>query len=244
MIRSTVERGGKLIIPRLCHRSRRGIALLDAASRTGRRIPILPVYVNSPMANEALKFYAARTSELDEDMRPTEKKVSTFATTRFQTVASPQQSKAHGQPETVNRDLVERHGNRRSCVASHGGRVAGRAEHRAVRRVSGRWHTRPPARGWRARRQDSRTVDCGARADREDRLYVGARRPRRNSPLARHAAVHATRLCLVHGEPGPMDGLKTSYANASVGPPRPRDTSNAFRSNHERHAPVSSRKCG
>ena len=46
-----------------------------------RRIPILPVYVDSPMANEALKFYAARTSELDEDMRPTERKVSTFATT-------------------------------------------------------------------------------------------------------------------------------------------------------------------
>ena len=36
-----------------------------------RRIPVLPVYVDSPMANEALKFYSARTSELDEDMRPT-----------------------------------------------------------------------------------------------------------------------------------------------------------------------------
>jgi len=59
-----------------------------------RRIPVLPVYVDSPMAAEALRFYTARVSELDPDMRPEEKGVSTFASARFQIVASPQQSKA------------------------------------------------------------------------------------------------------------------------------------------------------
>ena len=31
-----------------------------------RPIPVLPVYVDSPMAHEALKFYPRRTDELDE----------------------------------------------------------------------------------------------------------------------------------------------------------------------------------
>src|SRR6185503_5039301 len=57
------------------------------------RIPVLPVYVDSPMATEALKFYTARVSELDEEMRPGGKDMKTFATARFQTVASPQQSR-------------------------------------------------------------------------------------------------------------------------------------------------------
>ena len=30
-----------------------------------RRIPVLPVYVDSPMATEALRFYTARVAELD-----------------------------------------------------------------------------------------------------------------------------------------------------------------------------------
>src|SRR5687767_3056162 len=93
-VRSTVERGGKLIIPAFAIGRVEELLYWMRRLEQERRIPVLPVYVDSPMANEALKFYSARISELDEDMRPTEKKnVSTFATTRFQTVSSPQQSK-------------------------------------------------------------------------------------------------------------------------------------------------------
>jgi metallo-beta-lactamase family protein len=93
VIRSTIERGGKLIIPSFAIGRVEELLYWMRRLEQERRIPVLPVYVDSPMANEALKFYSARTSELDEDMRPTEKKVSMFATTHFQTVASPQQSK-------------------------------------------------------------------------------------------------------------------------------------------------------
>src|SRR6185436_968210 len=57
------------------------------------RIPVMPVFVDSPMASEALKYYTARVAELDPDMKPSQNDVSTFATARFQVIASPQQSK-------------------------------------------------------------------------------------------------------------------------------------------------------
>jgi metallo-beta-lactamase family protein len=58
------------------------------------RIPVLPVYLDSPMAISALQFYSARLNELDPDLvRPGGfRHVSVFATTRMTTVASPQQS--------------------------------------------------------------------------------------------------------------------------------------------------------
>ena len=63
------------------------------------RIPVLPVYIDSPMAIGALQFYSSRLHELDADLsrvptapRPGARKVSAFATTRMTVVASPQQS--------------------------------------------------------------------------------------------------------------------------------------------------------
>ena len=92
-IRDTAQRGGKLIIPAFAIGRVEELLYWLRRLETERRIPVLPVYVDSPMATEALRFYTARVAELDPDMRPPQKGVSTFATTRFQTVASPQQSK-------------------------------------------------------------------------------------------------------------------------------------------------------
>jgi metallo-beta-lactamase family protein len=44
------------------------------------------------MAIEALRFYSQRVSELDEELRPAGRPIASFATSRFQTVSSPQQS--------------------------------------------------------------------------------------------------------------------------------------------------------
>jgi metallo-beta-lactamase family protein len=52
----------------------------------------LPVYLDSPMAVEALKDYARRADELDPDMRAAHGQVSAFMTRRFQTIATPQRS--------------------------------------------------------------------------------------------------------------------------------------------------------
>jgi len=51
------------------------------------------VFVDSPMAVEALKFYQARGSELDPGIRVGKKIVSEFTTARLTSVASVQESK-------------------------------------------------------------------------------------------------------------------------------------------------------
>ena len=74
-----------------------------------KRIPVLPGYLDSPMAIAALHFYATRLHELDANLSPVAeaveaaagsgfaharaaRKVAAFATTRFVSVSSPQQS--------------------------------------------------------------------------------------------------------------------------------------------------------
>ncbi|MGE3402430.1 MAG: MBL fold metallo-hydrolase, partial [Vicinamibacterales bacterium] len=94
VIHDTVRRGGKLIIPSFAIGRVEELLYWVRRLEQEKRIPILPVYVDSPMAGEALRYYSQRVHELDEDMRPTQKAVSAFATTRFQVTASSQQSKA------------------------------------------------------------------------------------------------------------------------------------------------------
>src|SRR5688572_12368754 len=93
IIRDTAGRGGKMIVPAFAIGRVEEMIYWVRRLEQERRIPVMPVYVDSPMANEALKYYIARVAELDADMRPAQKTVSTFATARFQTIASSQQSK-------------------------------------------------------------------------------------------------------------------------------------------------------
>src|SRR5262249_21637822 len=93
IILRTHDRGGKLIIPAFAIGRVEELLYWIRRLEEAHRIPVVPVFVDSPMASEALKFYTARVSELDEDMRPESRRVNTFATARFQTVSSPQQSK-------------------------------------------------------------------------------------------------------------------------------------------------------
>ena len=94
IIRETAKRGGKLIIPSFAIGRVEELVYWVRSLEQQQRIPVLPVYVDSPMATDALRFYAARVTELDPDMKPTEKHVSAFATSRFQAIASPQRWQA------------------------------------------------------------------------------------------------------------------------------------------------------
>ena len=93
VIQDTAARGGKLIVPAFAigrvEELRTGSAGSNAKS--GYRCCR---YVDSPMATEALRHYTARVAELDPDMQPARTDVSTFATARFQTIASTQQSRS------------------------------------------------------------------------------------------------------------------------------------------------------
>jgi len=92
IISETFARKGKLIIPSFAIGRVEEVIYWIKRLEDEKRIPVLPVYVDSPMAAKALDFYTHHSAELDADMRPEAKGVRIFATDRMTTVASPQQS--------------------------------------------------------------------------------------------------------------------------------------------------------
>jgi metallo-beta-lactamase family protein len=70
IVKSTAEKGGKLIIPAFAIGRVEELVYWLRKLEAERRIPVLPVYVDSPMAAAALARYSERVHELDPDMRP------------------------------------------------------------------------------------------------------------------------------------------------------------------------------
>jgi len=108
IVTTTADRGGKLIIPSFAIGRVEEVLYWLKRLEDEQQIPILPVYVDSPMAAGALQFYADRLNELDPDMTPPltvgARHTNVFATTRMTVVSSPQQSKdlvASRKPEIV-----------------------------------------------------------------------------------------------------------------------------------------------
>jgi metallo-beta-lactamase family protein len=99
IIRSTAERRGRVIVPAFAIGRVEEVLYWVKRLEDEKRIPVLPVWVDSPMATEALVQYARRVEELDPDMKPAQplpqqnRAVAAFATDRLQIVASPQQSR-------------------------------------------------------------------------------------------------------------------------------------------------------
>jgi metallo-beta-lactamase family protein len=92
IIRDTVARGGKMIVPAFALGRVEEVIYWLRKLEDAAQIPKLPVYLDSPMATEALKNYSNRVNELDPDMRQRPGDASRFSTARFKTVSSPQQS--------------------------------------------------------------------------------------------------------------------------------------------------------
>jgi len=116
IVTDTAKRGGKLIIPSFAIGRVEEVLYWLKRLEDEQRIPILPVYVDSPMAIGALQFYSNRLTELDAEIaagsdsasvspgadpahssprsepQRNRRRVSAFATTRMVTVSSPQQS--------------------------------------------------------------------------------------------------------------------------------------------------------
>ena len=92
IVNSAAQRGGKLVIPAFAIGRVEEVLYWLRRLEEERRIPVLPVYVDSPMAAKALQFYMQRADELDPEMQPAERGVCTFCTRRMTTVSSAQQS--------------------------------------------------------------------------------------------------------------------------------------------------------
>lgn len=124
LVRETSARGGRVIVPAFAIGRVEEVLYWIKRLEDEGRIPALPVWVDSPMATEALRRYSGRLEELDPEMKPAEplprryREVAAFATDRLQIVASPQQS----------RDLVNSRGSA-VVISSSGMATGGRVLH-------------------------------------------------------------------------------------------------------------------
>ena len=118
VIRETAARGGKVVIPAFAIGRVEELLYWIRRLERERRIPVLPVYVDSPMASEALRFYIQRSHELDPEMQPADRKARGARRLGVRHRAVPGDrvaaavEGAHRQPQDRHRDLVERHGHR------------------------------------------------------------------------------------------------------------------------------------
>ena len=106
IVTEAAARGGKLIIPSFAIGRVEEVLYWLKRLEDEKRIPVLPVYVDSPMAIGALQFYSSRLNELDASLSRMSdtatiqrrgpsgglRQVAAFATTRITMIASPQQS--------------------------------------------------------------------------------------------------------------------------------------------------------
>ncbi|MGH9257255.1 MAG: MBL fold metallo-hydrolase RNA specificity domain-containing protein [Vicinamibacterales bacterium] len=210
VIRDTARRGGKVIIPAFAIGRVEELLYWVRRLEQEQRIPVLPVYVDSPMAAEALRFYTARVSELDPDMRPAQKGVAAFGSTRFQTVPSPQESKA----------LTASHKSA-IVISASGMATGGRVLHHMAAALPDPKHTMLFV-GYQAAGTRGRQLVDGAREVKiHGRLVPVAAQIVKIDSMSAHAdrgeilrwlrtlPRKPERLCLVHGEPQPMKALQT-----------------------------------
>ena len=211
IIHETIARGGKLIVPAFAIGRVEEVLYWLKKLEEERRIPLLPVFLDSPMAIEARRYYGQRAQELDPDVRPASRDVCAFCTKRFQTVASTQHSKeltASKTPAIV--------------ISSSGMATGGRVLHHLKAALPDKRNTvlfvGYQATGTRGRkllngatevRIHGLDVPVSARIERIDSMSAHADA----SEILRWLSGFKDRpdtTLLVHGEPEPMDTLKAT----------------------------------
>jgi metallo-beta-lactamase family protein len=209
VIEQTAARGGRVIIPAFAvGRVEEVLYWLKRLEDAGRLAP-LPVYVDSPMAVDALAFYARHETELDDDAQSGQREVSAFSTKRFQPVASARES----------REITASHGPA-IVISASGMATGGRVLHHLAACL-------PDARntvlfvGFQAQGTRGRALVEGARAVKIHGMMVPvAARIAKFDSMSAHAGqdeilrwlatfpAAPARTYLVHGERAPQDVLK------------------------------------
>jgi metallo-beta-lactamase family protein len=208
IIKDTARKHGKLIVPSFAIGRVEELLYWIRRLEGEKRIPELPVYVDSPMAADALTFYTHRVHELDPDMRPVSRDVTMFATARFQTIVSSEQSKA---VTASDRPAI--------VISASGMATGGRVLHHLKAAL-------PDAKnsvlfvGYQAAGTRGRLlVDGAPHVKIHGQLVPVAARIARIDSMSAHAdrneimrwlgtiPAAPSRLCLVHGEPAAMDAL-------------------------------------
>jgi metallo-beta-lactamase family protein len=218
IINSTIERRGKVIIPAFALGRVEEILYWINRLEQERRIPVVPVYVDSPMAAAVLRAYRSRLDELDPDISEVPagrdaarafQRLCAFCTQKLKVIVSIPESRAVQESKTPS-----------IVISSSGMATGGRVLHHLA-------HALPDARntvlfaGYQAvgtRGQQlrdgatstiihGRTVPVAARIETMDSMSAHADSNeimRWLSGFTRPPSL----TCLVHGEPVAMDALK------------------------------------
>lgn len=202
IVNETVDRKGKIVIPAFALGRVEELLYWVRYLEEKKAIPALPVYVDSPMAVEALAEYRDRMHELDEGLR-------NFLTARLRVVASIAESR---QVQEDPRPGI--------VISSSGMATGGRVLHHLKRVLPDARNTVLFA-GYQGVGTRGRLLKDGAQMTRihGEEVVVKARIESLDS-LSSHADSNEmmrwlkgfkkppATLYLVHGEPAPMDTLK------------------------------------
>jgi metallo-beta-lactamase family protein len=218
IVTSTVGRGGKVIIPSFALGRIEEVLYWIGRLEDERRIPVVPVYVDSPMASAALATYRSRLTELDPDITHAAsnhkhsraaRRLCAFCTEQLKVVSTVPESRAI---QESNKPAI--------VISSSGMATGGRVLHHLARALPDDRNTvlfvgyqSPGTRG-RQLREGSRFTRIHGQE-----IPVRARIAGIDSMSAHADANEIMRwlggftrppalTCLVHGEPEPMDTLK------------------------------------
>lgn len=219
IITTTAARGGKVIIPSFAlGRVEELLYWIDRLEEE-KRIPVLPVYVDSPMASEVLTEYRKRIEELDPEIRAqatgssghphAERRLCFFCTAKLRVISSIAESRAV--QESAHPAIV---------ISASGMATGGRVLHHLTRALPDRRNTVLFV-GYQSAGTRGRSLRDGARFTRihGQEIPVNAHVESIDSMSAHADANEIMRwlggftrrpalTCLVHGEPAPMDALK------------------------------------
>lgn len=203
MISETIAKGGKVVIPAFALGRVEELLYWVRRLEERKAIPEVPVYVDSPMAVEVLAEYRDRMPELDENLRH-------FMTARLRvisTIAESRKVQEDDRPSII--------------ISSSGMATGGRVLHHLKRLLPDARNTVLFA-GYQAAGTRGRQLKEGAKFTRihGEEIPVNARIASIDSISAHADSNEILRwlksfktapslLCLVHGEPGPMDTLKS-----------------------------------
>jgi len=214
IVRDTADRGGKVIIPSFAIGRVEEVLYWLKRLEDEQRIPILPVFLDSPMAIAALQFYSARLHELDADLTPAARDVSAFATRRMTVASAARQSAdlvASSQPSIV--------------ISASGMATGGRVLHHLAATLPNPRNTalfvgfqavgtrgRQLTDGAKTLKMLGRTVPVAARVERIDSMSAHADAGEIMRWLA--GFPRPPRMTyLVHGEPTALDALRVRIAD-------------------------------
>jgi metallo-beta-lactamase family protein len=219
IVTTTAARGGKVIIPAFAlGRVEELLYWIDRLEEE-KRIPVLPVYVDSPMASDVLTEYRKRIDDLDPEVaaqagspaghRQAERRLCYFCTAKLRVISSIPESRAV--QESTHPAIV---------ISASGMATGGRVLHHLTRALPDKRNTILFV-GYQSAGTRGRSIRDGAHMTRihGQEIPIHAQVESIDSMSAHADANEIMRwlggftrppavTCLVHGEPAPMDALK------------------------------------